>query len=276
VNGVRALHLDAAPGEPVRLRLISAIPGAEDGAPQEPVLLGAPYVVAALDGHDLHEPQVLPPERLPLEIGQRIDLAFTMPATGAVRLVDALGDEAVTIGSGAAPAVPSLGGLARLDLTRYGTPAFDPLRSRSTFDVTYPFVLDTHPGFREGTFEIVHTINGAASPYGPMLMVRPGQAVRLHIVNRTSESHPIHLHGHVFTLLALDGAPFQGSPIRQDTVLVGPQQTVDVAFLADNPGLWMIHCHILMHAATGMSAMVVYPHVSTPYSIGTRSGNLPE
>ena len=276
VNGAAAPRLDAAPGEPVRLRIISAVPGAEDGAPEQLVLLGAPYVVAALDGHDLHGPQALEAERLPLEIGQRIDLVFTMPARGAVRLVDANGDESLTIGSGGAPAAPALDGLPQLDLTRYGTPAPDPLLGRAAFDVTFPLVLGNQPGFREGTFEEIHTINGSAAPYGPMFMVRPGQAVRLHIVNRTDESHPIHLHGHVMTLLDRDGRPFEGSPIHQDTVLVGRQQTVDVAFLADNPGLWMLHCHVLMHAATGMSAMLVYENVRTPYSMGTRSGNAPE
>jgi hypothetical protein len=49
-----------------------------------------------------------------------------------------------------------------------------------------------------------------------------------------------------------------------------------VAFLADNPGLWMLHCHVLIHAAYGLMTMVDYVGVTTPYTMGTRSGNMPE
>jgi len=52
--------------------------------------------------------------------------------------------------------------------------------------------------------------------------------------------------------------------------------TWDVGFLVDNPGLWMLHCHVLIHAAYGFSTMVSYAGISTPYTIGTRDGNFPE
>ena len=56
-----------------------------DGGPEAPVLLGASYRVVSLDGHDLNQPPVLGPEQLPLGMGQRADLVFIMPVTGAVR-----------------------------------------------------------------------------------------------------------------------------------------------------------------------------------------------
>ncbi len=58
--------------------------------------------------------------------------------------------------------------------------------------------------------------------------------------------------------------------------LLAPRETWDVSFVADNPGLWMLHCHMLLHAATGMDMMVVYPDISTPYVVGGPSGNDPE
>jgi FtsP/CotA-like multicopper oxidase with cupredoxin domain len=61
-----------------------------------------------------------------------------------------------------------------------------------------------------------------------------------------------------------------------DSILVGPHETWEVAFLADNPGLWMLHCHVLVHAAYGLSTMLSYAGIWTPYSIGTTSGNFPE
>lgn len=137
-------------------------------------------------------------------------------------------------------------------------------------------VLGEGPGFHDGGVALVHTINGAASPDVPPIVVHTGQLVRLHMVNDYGEFHPMHLHGHVFSVLDVDGSRPQGSPVHLDTVLVGPHQTVDVAFLADNPGLWMLHCHVLVHASMGMSMMINYAGVTTPFEMGGRSGNVPE
>ena len=86
----------------------------------------------------------------------------------------------------------------------------------------------------------------------------------------------MHLHGHVLSLLDRDGRAPGGSPLHLDSLLVGPHESWDVAFVADNPGLWMVHCHVLLHAAMGMSAMMSYDGVTTPYNLGVRSGNEPE
>jgi FtsP/CotA-like multicopper oxidase with cupredoxin domain len=67
-----------------------------------------------------------------------------------------------------------------------------------------------------------------------------------------------------------------GSPIHLDSVLVGPRESYDVAFKADNPGIWMVHCHVLLHAGMGMMTTVNYAGISTPFEMGTRSGNMPE
>jgi FtsP/CotA-like multicopper oxidase with cupredoxin domain len=57
---------------------------------------------------------------------------------------------------------------------------------------------------------------------------------------------------------------------------VGPGETWDAAFAADNPGIWMVHCHVLVHAAFGMAMTVNYDGVYTPFEMGTSSGNMPE
>ena len=89
VNGTPGdLRVDARPGQTVRLRIIDAVAPGMDGTAEAPVLLGAPYRVVALDGRDLAGPQELGPRRLQLGMGQRADLVFTMPRSGAVRLVD--------------------------------------------------------------------------------------------------------------------------------------------------------------------------------------------
>jgi FtsP/CotA-like multicopper oxidase with cupredoxin domain len=100
--------------------------------------------------------------------------------------------------------------------------------------------------------------------------------VRLHIVNDTAEYHPMHLHGHVLSILSIDNRPVAGSPLHLDSVLVGPHQTIDAAFAANNPGVWMFHCHVLLHAGMGMTTSVNYVGYSTPFEMGTQSGNMPE
>jgi FtsP/CotA-like multicopper oxidase with cupredoxin domain len=61
-----------------------------------------------------------------------------------------------------------------------------------------------------------------------------------------------------------------------DTLPVSENETYEIAFIADNPGLWMKHCHNLIHAQLGMSMMVNYEGITTPYRVGTKSGNLPD
>ncbi len=67
-----------------------------------------------------------------------------------------------------------------------------------------------------------------------------------------------------------------GSPVHLDSILIGPKETWDVGFLADNPGLWIVHRHVLIHAAYGLSATVSYVGLTTPFTIGTQGGNFPE
>jgi FtsP/CotA-like multicopper oxidase with cupredoxin domain len=108
-------------------------------------------------------------------------------------------------------------------------------------------------------------------------VIQIGERVRLHIVSNQPElTHMMHLHGHTFTVLANNGKPLAGSPIHVDTLLVAPHTTRDVAFVADNPGLWMLHCHILMHAKLGMDMMINYAGITTPYRVGSESVNIPE
>ncbi len=279
VNGTPGdLRLSANAGELVRLRLINATAGETraDAAPLHIVALGAPYRVVALDGHDLNGPQLIGPEVLPLGAGQRYDIELRMPAAGVVRLVDVGLEETVTLGSGIVR-IPDLSKLSVFDLTRYGVPRAQ-APAPAGFDADYTVDLGSRPGFHFGKFGLVHTIDGKDFPGTPMILVRPGQLVKLHFTNRgrTEEFHTMHLHGHVFTVLARNGVPLSGSPVRLDTLLVAPKETWDVAFRADNPGLWMLHCHVLLHAATGMDMMVSYPGIVTPYSVGRVSGNVPE
>lgn len=89
----------------------------------------------------------------------------------------------------------------------------------------------------------------------PLLYLKKKEHVILHMINETDFIHPMHLHGHFFRVLAIDNVPTAHREWR-DTVIMGPRQSVDVAFVADNPGEWMYHCHILDHAAGGMMGTI--------------------
>jgi len=74
--------------------------------------------------------------------------------------------------------------------------------------------------------------------------------------NKTMMTHPMHLHGHAFQVVGIDGQRFSGAV--RDTVLVTPKRTVTIAFDADNPGWWFYHCHLLYHLEAGMATSLRY------------------
>lgn len=93
-------------------------------------------------------------------------------------------------------------------------------------------------------------VNGRKYAPSQRYDVRAGERVRLVFVNDTEMWHPMHLHGHTF---ALPG----GGP-RKDTAIVLPGKRLAVDFDADNPGLWMLHCHNVYHSEAGMMTVLGY------------------
>ena len=101
-------------------------------------------------------------------------------------------------------------------------------------------------------------INGVAAEghiLDPMLTLKRDASHVVAMTNATAFHHPIHLHGHSFRVLSRDGAPTVHRE-WQDTVLMAPRERVEIAFVADNPGDWMFHCHILEHQAAGMMGVI--------------------
>ncbi len=92
------------------------------------------------------------------------------------------------------------------------------------------------------------TINGKAFPATPEWVVRQGDIVRVRLVNISNLAHPMHLHGHDFKVVARDGEPIRPE-LQQvmNTLTVNPGETYDIVFIADNPGVWVFHCHELHH-----------------------------
>jgi FtsP/CotA-like multicopper oxidase with cupredoxin domain len=105
---------------------------------------------------------------------------------------------------------------------------------------------------------LVWAINGVAAKghvHEPLLTLERNRPYILELVNDTMWHHPVHLHGHSFRVITRDGKPTRHRE-WQDTVLLGKQERAEIAFVAENPGDWMIHCHILEHQAGGMMGVI--------------------
>jgi FtsP/CotA-like multicopper oxidase with cupredoxin domain len=99
-------------------------------------------------------------------------------------------------------------------------------------------------------------LNDRFYPYRDPYWVEEGQRVEMVFSNPTPMGHPMHLHGHEFQILEIDGQPLAG-PMR-DTVYVPKGGTCRIAFDANNPGIWAFHCHISYHHVRGMFNVVAY------------------
>jgi FtsP/CotA-like multicopper oxidase with cupredoxin domain len=96
----------------------------------------------------------------------------------------------------------------------------------------------------------------ALSGKAPYMPVKQGERVEITMQNKTMMTHPMHLHGHSFQVVAIGGQRFPGA--MRDSVLVTPKQSVTIAFDANNPGWWFYHCHNLYHLAAGMASSIRY------------------
>lgn len=105
---------------------------------------------------------------------------------------------------------------------------------------------------------LVWAINGVAAKghvHDPLLTLERNRSYVLKLVNDTAWHHPVHLHGHSFRVITRNGQPTRHRE-WQDTVLLDRHERAEIAFVADNPGDWMIHCHILEHQAGGMMGVI--------------------
>ncbi len=253
----RQVQATIPPGTPVRLRIADT-----NSLPITLGLSGTTFRLTSVDARDLAGPTDLRDRRLKLAAGGRYDLAFTMPGTPVFLSVE--GHPGLAINGQAAPATGDL-----LDVTAYGSRP----QIRERFDQEIVWVLDKTFAMVDGVPRLAHTVNGKGYPNIPTPVVREGERVRITIVNRSGDLHPMHPHGHHVEVLSRNGRPANGMLV--DTFDVEPGEVWEVALTADNPGLWMSHCHDLAHAVQGMEFHLAYEGITTPYDIGGPAGNHP-
>jgi FtsP/CotA-like multicopper oxidase with cupredoxin domain len=250
----------------VRLRLVNS-----DSFTRRFVLSGTPFRVAAIDGVDVNEPTPISGQRLELGAGGRYDVVFRMPKE-PVRLGLVDSPVALTFSGDGEVDLPPVSFDRVFDPAAYGRPKPAPTR----FDRTFDLDIDRSLAFFDGGFGYQWTTNGRVFPDTPVYSVRRGDVVKMRISNGSGDVHPMHLHGHHARVLSRDGVAVRGSPWWVDTLNVQSGEEYEVAFRADNPGVWMLHCHILSHAADGLSMHLAYDGYRTPFEVGGDAGNDPE
>lgn len=206
----------------------------------------------AVDGQDI-EP--IAGSRFPLSMGQRIDVRLELPREARSFPILALREgEQERTGIILRPAGAPVTKVAAIGSVR--APVVDlalevRLRARTPLPARSP----------DKGFDMTLTGNmmggyawGLQTPV-PILVNR-GDRVEVTMRNQSMMAHPMHLHGHHFQVVAIDGARFSGAV--RDTVHIPPMRSVTIAVDADNPGQWAFHCHHLYHMAAGMMATFAY------------------
>jgi FtsP/CotA-like multicopper oxidase with cupredoxin domain len=240
------------PGGRVRLRVINAAAGTNFW-----IDLGAlSGELIAVDG----DPVVpVRDQRFPLAMAQRLDLRLALPAgEGAYRIL-ALREGAIER-TGIVLATKNAQILKAQLEQRVPSPplgvAFEerlrasrPLAKRKTDRVLKADLTGDMMRFQWG-------INGKRYGEDTPLGARAGERVELMMRNRTMMAHPMHLHGHHFQVVAINDRRVAGA--LRDTVLVPAMGSIAVAFDADNPGKWALHCHNEYHMMAGMMTSLQY------------------
>jgi FtsP/CotA-like multicopper oxidase with cupredoxin domain len=214
--------------------------------------------VVAVDGHPVRPVRGT---RLPLAMAQRLDVLIDLPGNGGYPIVAQVEGKRARTGIVLAASGAPVSRLAAevgenapsvdLSLERR-LESTTPLTPRAP-DVRHRVIL------AGGMAPYAWSLNSEYWPAVTPLMVVHGQRVAIEMVNHSMMAHPMHLHGHAFQVVAINGAPFTGAV--RDTVLVPPMGSVTIAFDADNPGRWAFHCHNLYHMMTGMMTEVRYPAI---------------
>ncbi len=259
----------ARAGERVRVRLVNTNNGVQHAWST------VPFLLRASDGFDVVGPTLVSDRSVRIPAGGRVDLEVRVPVDGSAVRIELLAGVGLLIGPEGSDAAREAQPDEELDLLDYGSAApigFDPAAAARQFR----YSIGRRPGFLDGRPGLWWTVNGKMYPDMPMMVVREGEVVRVRISNHSGQLHPMHLHGHHAVVLSHNGVEASGSPWWFDSLDVENGDSYEVAFRADNPGIWMDHCHNLKHATEGLVTHLMYDGVTTPYLVGDQSGNTPE
>ncbi|MDX0482726.1 multicopper oxidase domain-containing protein [Sinorhizobium medicae] len=223
-------------------------------------LEGAAAKVIALDGNPVEMPFAL--DRLDIGPGQRVDLALRMPENEESRatLDNSRGSSPWTIAT-----FRAVGASLKRDLRDINPLPPNPV-AEADLSTARRIPIDLTATAEQGvstsicgtlgyTFWAINKVpwpGDTPDPVAPIEELKLGKSYVLEIANRTPHAHPIHLHGLSFRVLAANKRTVLPPPT--DTILLLPDEQAQLALVADNPGDWLFHCHIIEHQKTGMAA----------------------
>jgi FtsP/CotA-like multicopper oxidase with cupredoxin domain len=238
-------------GQRVLMRLLNA-------SATENVILALPghrFTVLAMDGNPVPKPTSV--EALSLAVAERVDAIVEMNAPGVWVLGSTLeksrkmglGIVIEYAGQSGAPAwkdpVP-----AEWDYTQFGNTA-NTLEPDGSFELTFRDI-----GPQKGSQFDTWTINNKSWPDVEPLTVHSGRRYRLIFRNGSGDQHPLHLHRHSFEVTRIGNKRLSG--LKKDVINVMPLDTVEVDFVADNPGDTLWHCHQQLHMDYGFMQLIKY------------------
>lgn len=221
---------------------------------------GGAAKVVALDGNSLEAP--FPLDLYDVGPGQRMDLVLRMPdgEGQTVKLTNVKGSTPWTVAS-----FRSVGASAKRSLDDVVALPANPVPVadiKAAEIIPIEFTATAEHGAKPSicgslgyTFWAINRVawpGDVSDPVAPLAELKLGKSYVFRIANRTPHAHPIHLHGMSFRTVASNQPRLLGHPT--DTILLQPDEIADLALVADNPGEWMLHCHIIEHQKTGMSS----------------------
>ncbi|MDG4883350.1 multicopper oxidase family protein [Mesorhizobium sp. WSM4884] len=221
---------------------------------------GAEAAVIALDGNPV--PQRFAPDALQLGPGQRLEFAIRMPdEEGAiVSLRDARGTKPKILAT-----LRAVGKSLKRDMRDLGPLEVNPVAEVDVADAKHVSLalsataenlpIDGICGSLGYSFWAINKVpwsGDTPDPTAPLAELKLGKNYVIDMENLTPHSHPIHLHGMSFKVLS--SSTRQVQPFVSDTYLIQPNEKVQLGLVADNPGDWLLHCHIIEHQKTGMTS----------------------
>lgn len=234
-------------GGRVRLRIIN-------GATATAFTIDTGRISGALIAVDGQKVEPVKGSRFPVSMGQRLDIRLEVPhgthAFPILALREGAREQTGIVLAAKRSTVSKIGSLAQV--------------KGPVVELQYEQILRAAaplPG-RQADKRFDLTLTGAMQGYtwglvaNPKIVVRRGDRVEVTMINSTMMAHPMHLHGHHFQVVAVDGRRLSGAV--RDTAHIPPSRSVTIAFDAGNPGQWAFHCHHLYHMAAGMMADVTY------------------
>lgn len=251
VNGRHAPVLDLPAGQVVRLRLINL----DNTLTYRLNLPAGEARIYALDGNPV-APRPLGKEYW-LGPGMRTDLALKVPEAGVelslrngpLRLATLRSVASTDVAGDWPPALPA-------------NPVAEPdLASAETLNFNFEWVGAVSVGLEQGAAHRFWQINGQAWDINdktcadrPIARLQRDKSYIFELRNLSQYQHPIHLHGMTFKVLASNRKSI--IPYFTDTYLLGKNERARIALVADNPGVWMFHCHVIDHMETGLMASI--------------------